>query len=85
MVVWNLLDFAACTFPATFADRAIDKARDMKMFKSMSEIDAKIQADYDPDFYHGAPVSLQLVGKRLEEEKVLEMVEIVVDALKNQS
>ena len=54
------------------------------MFKSMSEIDAKIQADYDPDFYHGAPVSLQLVGKRLEEEKVLEMVEIVADALKNQ-
>ena len=85
MVVWNLLDFAACTFPVTFADKAIDKARDMKMFKSMSEIDAKIQADYDPGFYHGAPVSLQLVGKRLEEEKVLEMVEIVADALKNQS
>jgi amidase len=50
----------------------------------MSEIDAKIQTDYDPDFYHRAPVSLQLVGKRLEEEKVLEMVEIVADALKNQ-
>ena len=57
----------------------------MKTFKSMSEIDAKIQRDYDPGFYHGAPVSLQLVGKRLEEEKVLEMVEIVADALKNQS
>ena len=84
MVVWNLLDFAACTFPVTFADKAIDKARDMKTFKSMSEIDAKIQTDYDHDFYHRAPVSLQLVGKRLEEEKVLEMVEIVADALKNQ-
>jgi amidase len=79
-----LLDFAACTFPVTFADKAIDKARDMKTFKPMSEIDAKIQTDYDPDFYHRAPVSLQLVGKRLEEEKVLEMVEIVADALKNQ-
>ena len=79
-----MLDFAACTFPVTFADKAIDKARDMKTFKPMSEIDAKIQTDYDPDFYHRAPVSLQLVGKRLEEEKVLEMVEIVADALKNQ-
>lgn len=49
----------------------------------MSEIDAKIQADYNPDFYHGAPVSLQMVGRRLEEEKVLEMVEMVVEALKN--
>ena len=43
------------------------------MFKSMSEIDAKSQVGYDPDFYHGAPTSLQLVGKRLEEEKALGM------------
>lgn len=50
MVVWSLLDFAACTFPVTFADKTIGKARDMKMFKSMCEIDAKIQVDYDPDF-----------------------------------
>ena len=47
----------------------------------MSELDGKLQADYDADFYHGAPVSLQLAGKRLEEEKVLEMVEIVAEAL----
>ncbi len=57
----------------------------MKHFKNMSELDGKIQADYDPDFYHGAPVSLQLVGKRLEEEKVVEMVEVVADALKAQA
>jgi amidase len=82
VVVWNLLDFAACTFPVTFADKSIDKARDMTKFQSRSEIDAKIQADYDPDFYHRAPVSLQMVGKRLEEEKVLEMVEVVAAALK---
>lgn len=83
MQVWNLLDFAACTFPVTFAKKSVDKARDLTKFTSMSEIDAKIQADYDPDFYHGAPVSLQLVGKRLEEEKVLEMVQVVAEALKN--
>jgi amidase len=85
LTVWNLLDFAACTFPVTFANKTIDKAREITLFKSMSEIDAKIQAGYDADFYHGAPVSLQLVGKRLEEEKVLEMVEIVAEALKNQT
>lgn len=83
--MWNLLDFAACTFPVTFADKTIDKPRDMKQFKSMSELDGKIQADYDADFYHGAPVSLQMVGKRLEEEKVLEMVEVVAEALKAQT
>lgn len=81
-IVWNLLDFAACTFPVTFADKTRDKARNTQTFKSMSELDGKIQADYDANFYHGAPVSLQLVGKRLEEEKVLEMVETVAEALK---
>ena len=83
MVVWNLLDFAACTFPVTFADKTVDKVRDMSKFNSRSELDGKIQADYNPDLYHGAPVSLQLVGKRLQEEKVLEMVEVVSEALKS--
>jgi amidase len=38
----------------------------------MSDIDGKIQADYDQDFYHSTPVSLQMVGKRLVVEKMLE-------------
>lgn len=80
--VWNLLDFAACTFPVTFADKNLDKARDMKTFKQLTEIDGRIQADYDPEFYHGAPVSLQIVGRRLEEEKVLEMCEVIANCLK---
>lgn len=80
--VFNFLDFPACTFPVTFSDKALDPGRDMKAFHQLSDIDGRIQAEYDADFYHGAPVSLQLAGKRLEEEKVLEMVEIVADALK---
>ena len=70
--MWNLLDFAACAFPVTFAEKAIDEARDMSQFESRSELDGQIQADYDPEFYHRAPVSLQLVGKRLEQEKMRE-------------
>ncbi|KAK5216376.1 hypothetical protein LTR72_010549 [Exophiala xenobiotica] len=79
----NYLDFPACTFPVTFADRALDRPRDMKTFRQLSEIAGRIQADYDADFYHGAPVALQIVGKRLEEEKVLEMCEVVANALKD--
>jgi hypothetical protein len=52
--------------------RRFDKARDMTKFKSMSDIDGKIQVDYEQDFYHGVP--LQIVGKRLEVEKMLEMM-----------
>ncbi len=76
-------DFPACTFPVTFADKALDPPRDMKTFKQLSDIDGRIQADYDADFYHGAPVALQIVGKRLEEEKVLELCEVVANALKD--
>lgn len=54
----------------------------MKAFKQLTEIDGRIQADYDAEFYHGAPVSLQCVGKRLEEEKVLEMTDLIAQALK---
>lgn len=54
----------------------------MRSFKQLSDIDGRIQADYDAEFYHGAPVALQVVGKRLEEEKVLEMTQVVADALK---
>lgn len=66
----------------TFADKNVDKPRDMKDFKQLSDIDGRIQADYDADFYHGAPVSLQCVGKRLEEEKVLEMTDLISQALR---
>lgn len=76
------IDFPACTFPVTRADASIDKPRDLNEWKPLNELDAKIQQDYDPLFYDDAPVSLQLAGKRLEEEKVLEMVEIVSSVLK---
>ena len=66
----------------TRADANVDKARDLNTWKPLSELDSKIQADYDAAFYDGSPVSLQLAGKRLEEEKVLEMVDIVAAALK---
>ncbi|KAL8817127.1 MAG: hypothetical protein Q9191_008205 [Dirinaria sp. TL-2023a] len=80
--VFNILDLPSCTFPATFADRNLDRAREDSQWNALNPFDAKIQADYDPVFYHGAPVSLQLVGQRLEEEKVLEMVSVVSSILR---
>jgi len=74
-------DYSACTFPVTYASQSIDVKRGAE-WQPLSELDKLIQSDYDAEFYDGAPVSLQLVGKRLEEEKVLEMVEVVSNALK---
>lgn len=36
---------------------------------------------YDADSMHGLPVAVQIVGQRLEEEKVLTIMERVEDAL----
>ena len=35
----------------------------------------------NPEVIHGMPINLQLVARRLEEEKVLAMTKMVVDAL----
>ncbi|TVY52498.1 Acetamidase [Lachnellula cervina] len=51
----------------------------------LNEKDAALQADYDPEFYQGTPVTLQCVGRRLEDEKVLEMTGIIADALEQHS
>ena len=64
----------------TFADKKLDKVR--TTWKALNEKDAAIQADYEPEFYDGTPVTLQCVGRRLEDEKVLEMTGIIADALK---
>lgn len=36
----------------------------------------------DPEESNGAPVGLQIVGMRFEEEKVIKLTEVVVNALK---
>jgi hypothetical protein len=64
------------------ADRKLDKAHDMKIFKALSDLDGEIPADYDAYLCHGAPFLPQLVGGRLEEE-VLEMVEAQLLRKKN--
>jgi amidase len=79
----DISDYPACTFPVTFADKSLDKAR--TFWKPLNEKDAALQADYDPEFYHGTPVVLQCVGRRMEDEKVLEMTGIIADALKMHS
>ena len=35
----------------------------------------------DPELFHGLPVGLQLIGRTQEEEGVIAMTEVVVEAL----
>jgi len=75
----NVLDYSAAVFPVTTVDKSIDKVDEG--YIPLSALDKAVFDIYDPEIYDGAHVSLQLVGRRLQEEKVLAMTEIIGDAL----
>ncbi|RDW69424.1 amidase-6 [Coleophoma cylindrospora] len=78
----NLLDFTSVVVPVTFADKNLDvKNAD---FKPISDIDKIVQDEYDPEAYHGAPVAVQIVGRRLTEEKVMAIAKEVGRLLGNE-
>ncbi|KAI4734363.1 amidase [Aureobasidium sp. EXF-12298] len=78
--VWvNVLDYSSAIVPVTKVDKNVDKA--YTDYKPVSETDEKTQATYDPEIYDGAHVSLQVVCRRLEEEKVLAISEYVYQTL----
>ncbi|KAF9693861.1 hypothetical protein EKO04_008108 [Ascochyta lentis] len=77
----NLLDFTSVVVPVTFADSAIDGKHEE--YAPLNDLDAAVQAEYDPLAYHGAPVAVQVIGKRLSEEKTLAIAEEVGRLLGN--
>ncbi len=77
--VWNLGDRPCCTFPVTSVDAAKD-AKAPLPDAAFSELDQEIYDRYDPQKWHGMPVNLQLVGKRLQDEEVLGLAHVLVEA-----
>ncbi|KAK9238690.1 amidase signature domain-containing protein [Lipomyces kononenkoae] len=69
----NLLDFTSVVVPVTFADKNIDVKNES--YAPLNETDKLVQAEYDPDAYHGAPVAIQVIGRRLSEERTLAIAE----------
>jgi len=67
--VINLLDWTSVVVPVIFADKDKDKKQDG--YKPLNEMDGIVQAEYDAEAYHGAPVAVQIVGRRLSEERTL--------------
>ncbi|KAE8151059.1 amidase signature domain-containing protein [Aspergillus avenaceus] len=76
--VFNLLDYSAVSFPCGVTASKHDTYQSSE---PLSDLDAQIRDDYNPAVVDGMPVSLQLVGRRLEEENVLMMTEVVMGAL----
>lgn len=74
---WNILDYPALVFPVTKVDTAVDKIDES--YKPRNEKDEYNHQLWrsGPEKYTGAPVSLQLVGRRYEDEKVVEALEYI--------
>lgn len=67
---WNLLDYPALVFPVTKVDLAVDVVdQDYRPLNEKDEYNHQLWKS-GPEKYKGAPVSLQLVGRRYEDEKV---------------
>lgn len=70
--VWNFLDYSAVVFPAGKVSRTVDvRVEDLPPYEARNENDAWNWKLYDPESIDGAKINIQLVGRRLEEEKVL--------------
>ncbi|KAL9094426.1 MAG: hypothetical protein Q9165_003276 [Trypethelium subeluteriae] len=85
--LWNLLDYTAGILPVTKVDAEkdglVDGLLEGKKIKSWNGVTrgAYENGHYDVDDMHGLPVAVQVVGRRLEEEKVLGVMKRVEDAL----
>ncbi|KAG6997797.1 mycophenolic acid synthesis protein B [Physcia stellaris] len=76
----NLMDFSAAVFPVTKADKTIDEFN--TDYQPLNEQDRKNWEAYDPEIYDGAPVGLQIVCRKWEEEKVWAIAKIIDNGLK---
>ncbi|EUC56516.1 general amidase [Rhizoctonia solani AG-3 Rhs1AP] len=67
--LWNGVDYTVGVVPVTVVDPEVDKAVPPHAF--YGDDDREIYHMYDPEVFRGAPIGLQVVGQRLEEEAVL--------------
>ncbi|KAH8681846.1 amidase [Xylariales sp. PMI_506] len=78
--VFNILDYSCVSFNSGLT---VDKAVDVldSSYEPLGPDCKAINEEYDPELLHGLPISLQLVARRLEEEKVLAMTGRVLDTI----
>jgi amidase len=83
---WNLMDYTAAVFPIgrfeASSYRRLDVSAEFVVPpEPRNAIDGFVQSQWEPVTYDNAAVSLQLVGRRLHEERILGVLRKVEDAL----
>ena len=78
------LDYSAGVLPVTKVDKILDALDSQKAVKhsKRNAVSRGAYKLYDANAMHGLPVGVQIVGRRHEEEKVLEGMKIVERALR---
>jgi amidase len=77
---WNLLDYPAVVFPVSKvedADAGSGSSSPYTPSNPKDEYNWGLWEKYGSEGYKDAPVSLQLVGRRYEDEKVLKALEVI--------
>ena len=75
------LDYTAGIIPVTHVDRGLDNLPATFNYRTLNGVAKGAYKLYDAEAMHGLPVAVQIVGRRLEEEKVLAIMERVEAAL----
>ncbi|KAI9652013.1 MAG: hypothetical protein M1831_007254 [Alyxoria varia] len=75
----NLMDYTSTVIPVTKADADLDEFDDS--YKPLNDTDARNWNAYDPEVYSGAPVGVQVVGRKYEEEKVWAIGKLIYSML----
>ncbi len=64
-------------------DKALDKLPASFNTRKLNGVARGAYKHYDAERMHGLPVGVQVVGRRLEEEKVLAIMKMVEDGLRD--
>ena len=62
-------------------DKVLDQLPESFRFRDLNGVAKGAYQHYNADKMHGLPVAVQVVGQRLQEEKVLAFMEVVEEAL----
>ena len=67
--------------PITHVNKVLDKLPATFQFNKLNGVAKGAYRHYDAEKMHGLPVAIQVVGQRLQEEKVLAIMERIEGAL----
>ncbi|CCM00023.1 uncharacterized protein FIBRA_02049 [Fibroporia radiculosa] len=87
---WNLMDYPAVVFPSgrfrAEGYMPLDVSRDfVASTRPRNEVDEYVRAQWAAETYENASIGLQLIGRRLNEERLLGMLGVVEDAVRKYS